>query len=159
MRGFRASSVFEASVPNIHDRYLVRLFFEAPATDIVARLGDMAHGRVPGRAAGAGVLTRALGLPRSEEIVSSDLSRAMLDRAAEVETSCQLWWPRRYASRSRKHQLIKALAYLFRQDHSSRASEPTRLLLLDRIACPEQTNAPDRHGEHPGFETWSGELS
>ncbi len=87
-------AVFEGSVPEIYDRYLVPLIFESYAADLVERLRDLTEGRVLELAAGTGVVTRALArnLPPSVEIVGSDLNEAMLDRATAIETSRAVSW-------------------------------------------------------------------
>jgi ubiquinone/menaquinone biosynthesis C-methylase UbiE len=76
--------LFAGSIPEIYDRYLVPLIFEAFASDLAARVADDRPGRVLETAAGTGALTRALcaRLPVSAEIVATDLNQAMLDRNA-----------------------------------------------------------------------------
>lgn len=87
-------AVFEGLVPEIYDRYLVPLIFEAYAEDLARRLGTLAQGSVLELAAGTGVVTRALSkhLPSSVEIVGSDLNQAMLDRAAASGTTRTVSW-------------------------------------------------------------------
>lgn len=87
-------AVFAGSIPEIYDEYLVPLIFESYANDLVARLQHLAAGRVLELACGTGVVTRAMAsrLPDSIEIVSSDLNRAMIDRASSVGTSRSVTW-------------------------------------------------------------------
>ena len=87
-------AVFAGSIPEIYDEYLVPLIFESYANDLVARLQHLAAGRVLELACGTGVVTRVMAsrLPDSIEIVSSDLNRAMIDRASSVGTSRSVTW-------------------------------------------------------------------
>lgn len=87
-------AVFEGSVPEIYDQYLVPLIFESYADDLARRLRSLQHGSVLELAAGTGVVTRALAreLPPSVEIVGSDLNQAMLDRAADTGTCREVSW-------------------------------------------------------------------
>lgn len=87
-------AVFQGSVPEVYDQYLVPLIFEPYAEDLVERLGDLADGRVLELAAGTGVVTRALAraLPPTVEVVGSDLNQEMLDRAASIGTPREVRW-------------------------------------------------------------------
>lgn len=75
---------FTGSIPRVYEAYLVPLIFEAYAQDLAGRLATRAPSHVLEIAAGTGVVTRALlqALPRSSEIIATDLNPAMLDRAA-----------------------------------------------------------------------------
>ena len=83
-----SDNLFAGSIPEIYDRYLVPLLFEAPASDLVSRLMRMEPKRVLETAAGTGILTRqlAMQLPDSARIVATDLNQAMLDHAAASQT-------------------------------------------------------------------------
>lgn len=89
-----SDSVFEGSVPEFYERYLVPLIFEPYAADLAERLSMSAPERVLEVAAGTGVVTRAMsvGLHESTAITATDLNRAMIDRAAEVGTARPVTW-------------------------------------------------------------------
>jgi ubiquinone/menaquinone biosynthesis C-methylase UbiE len=76
--------LFAGSIPEIYDRFLVPLIFEAYARDLAERLARVRPQDVLETAAGTGVLTRAIAakLPASARIVATDLNQPMLDRAA-----------------------------------------------------------------------------
>ena len=76
--------VFSGSIPELYDRYLVPLIFEAYASDLATRIAATRPQDVLETAAGTGVLTTAMvsRLPRSTRIVSTDLNQPMLDYAA-----------------------------------------------------------------------------
>ena len=85
---------FTGSIPALYDRYLGPLLFEPYAVDLARRLSGMTAGRVLETAAGTGIVTRALtnALPRSVEIVATDLNQAMLDHAlARLGDSRVIW--------------------------------------------------------------------
>lgn len=75
---------FAGSIPEIYDRYLVPLIFEAPAADLALRIAHHPAAEVLETAAGTGVLTRAMAavLPPATRITATDLNQPMLDRAA-----------------------------------------------------------------------------
>jgi SAM-dependent methyltransferase len=87
---------FVGSVPELYDRYLVPLIFEAYADDLVERIARTAEepGRVLEVAAGSGIVTRAMaaGLPASTSITATDLNQPMLDHAASVGTARPVDW-------------------------------------------------------------------
>jgi ubiquinone/menaquinone biosynthesis C-methylase UbiE len=76
--------LFAGSIPEVYDRFLVPLIFEAYALDLAERLARVGPQDVLETAAGTGVLTRAIAakLPPSARIVATDLNQPMLDRAA-----------------------------------------------------------------------------
>jgi ubiquinone/menaquinone biosynthesis C-methylase UbiE len=80
-------SVFTGSIPEIYDRYLVPLIFEAYADDLAARAAALAPLAVLEIACGTGVVTRALAPRLSADATydATDLNQAMLDRAAEQQ--------------------------------------------------------------------------
>lgn len=75
--------VFAGSIPEIYDRLLVPLIFEAYARDLAARVARVGPKSVLETAAGTGVLTRAIAsqLPAGARITATDLNQPMLDRA------------------------------------------------------------------------------
>src|SRR5664279_538087 len=75
--------LFTGSIPEIYDRYLVPLIFNAYALDLADRLAKTGAQRVLETAAGTGVVTRAIAaqLPARARIVATDLNQPMLDRA------------------------------------------------------------------------------
>jgi ubiquinone/menaquinone biosynthesis C-methylase UbiE len=79
-----SDKVFAGSIPEIYDRYLVPLIFEAFATDLAARVAALSPGAVLETAAGSGVVTRALAarLGPDARYVVTDLNQPMLDHAA-----------------------------------------------------------------------------
>jgi ubiquinone/menaquinone biosynthesis C-methylase UbiE len=90
----QTDTVFAGSIPAFYDRYLGPLLFEPYAADLVARLTDMARGRVLETAAGTGIVTRMLVgvLPEAVEIVATDLNQPMLDFAAAQPGVGRVTW-------------------------------------------------------------------
>jgi ubiquinone/menaquinone biosynthesis C-methylase UbiE len=76
--------VFSGSIPELYDRYLVPLIFDAYASDLATRIAAARPRDVLETAAGTGVLTTAMAsrLPDDTRIVSTDLNQPMLDHAA-----------------------------------------------------------------------------
>lgn len=76
--------VFQGSIPENYDRYMVPLIFEPYAADIARRAASFSPSAILETAAGSGVVTRALApmLPRAASYVVTDLNQAMLDYAA-----------------------------------------------------------------------------
>jgi ubiquinone/menaquinone biosynthesis C-methylase UbiE len=76
--------LFAGSIPEIYDRLLVPLIFEAYAADLAERLVGHNPQTVLETAAGTGILTRAIAsrVPAHVRIVATDLNQPMLDRAA-----------------------------------------------------------------------------
>jgi ubiquinone/menaquinone biosynthesis C-methylase UbiE len=89
MQPQQTDGVFEGSVPELYDQYLVPLIFESYANNLVRRLRPLAPSTVLEVAAGTGVVTRAmaLGLPETTAITCGDLSQPMVDHAARVGTA------------------------------------------------------------------------
>src|SRR3954468_12831175 len=75
--------LFAGNIPEIYDRFLVPLIFEAYARDVAEGVAETEPHDVLETAAGTGVLTRALAsrLPEAR-IVATDLNQPMLDHAA-----------------------------------------------------------------------------
>jgi hypothetical protein len=76
-------SGFVGSIPDLYDRNVGPLMMVPYASDIAARLSDMATGRLLEVAAGTGIVTAALALalPRAQ-LIATDLNQPMLDHAA-----------------------------------------------------------------------------
>lgn len=75
--------VFAGSVPEIYDRYLVPLIFEAYARDLAGRLAAVEAANILEIAAGTGVLTRAIASQLSAaRLIATDLNQPMLNVAA-----------------------------------------------------------------------------
>jgi SAM-dependent methyltransferase len=85
---------FTGSIPEIYDRYLVPLIFEAYASDLANRLAARPLGSVLEIACGTGAVTRRLAstLPPSISITATDLNPPMLDYAAGVGTERPVVW-------------------------------------------------------------------
>ena len=78
-----ADKLFAGSIPEIYDRYLVPLIFDAYALDLAERLAKTDPQDVLETAAGTGVLTRAIAsrLPAHARMVATDLNQPMLNHA------------------------------------------------------------------------------
>lgn len=76
---------FSGKIPETYDAHMVPLFFEPYALDLSDRVAKHEPARILELAAGTGALTRELVHRVSDvEIVATDLSPAMLDRASRV---------------------------------------------------------------------------
>ena len=75
--------LFAGSIPEIYDRFLVPLIFEAYARDLAERLAELKPQNILEIAAGTGVLTRAIAsrYDAPAHMVATDLNQPMLDRA------------------------------------------------------------------------------
>jgi ubiquinone/menaquinone biosynthesis C-methylase UbiE len=84
--GFDAA--FSGSIPEIYDRLLVPLIFEAHARDLAARVEALQPTSVLEIAAGTGVVTRAMAarLPHGTRYVATDLNQPMLDYAKSKQS-------------------------------------------------------------------------
>jgi ubiquinone/menaquinone biosynthesis C-methylase UbiE len=80
-------SVFEDSIPDVYDRYLVPLIFEQYAKDLALRTVEVDPDDVLEVAAGSGVVPRAVAaaLKPSARYVVTDLNQPMLDRAESMQ--------------------------------------------------------------------------
>lgn len=87
-------AAFSGSIPAIYQQYLVPLLFEPYAADVTSRLVRTSPRRVLEIAAGTGIVTRAMAaaLPKSVEIVATDLNQAMLDFASTIEIARPVEW-------------------------------------------------------------------
>lgn len=86
--------LFAGSIPALYERLLVPLIFEPYAVDIAVRTAGRRLSRVLEMAAGTGVATRQLAeaLPPEVEIVATDLSAPMLDKAQATGTWRPVTW-------------------------------------------------------------------
>jgi SAM-dependent methyltransferase len=86
--------VFEGSIPQLYDEYLVPLIFEPYAEDLAARVAARDPASVLEIAAGTGVVTRAMAkrLPAATSIVATDLNAPMIERAQAIGTSRPVEW-------------------------------------------------------------------
>jgi ubiquinone/menaquinone biosynthesis C-methylase UbiE len=80
-------NVFEDSIPDIYDRYLVPLIFEQYACDLARRVSVVGPNDVLEVAAGSGVVSRVVAgvLKPAASYVVSDLSQPMLARAESMQ--------------------------------------------------------------------------
>jgi SAM-dependent methyltransferase len=94
MSNSESDKIFAGSIPNLYEEYLVPLIFQPYAKDLANRLASRTLSRVLEIAAGTGVVTRHLAsvLPEHVSIVATDLSRSMLDKAAEVGPKRPVEW-------------------------------------------------------------------
>jgi SAM-dependent methyltransferase len=85
---------FAGSVPEIYDRHLVPMIFDAYAADLTARLQRLDIDTLLEIAAGTGAVTRAMatGLPEAVTLVATDLSPAMVEHARMVGTARPVEW-------------------------------------------------------------------
>ena len=79
-----SDKVFDGSMPELYDLYLVPLIFEVYADDLAERAAALAPKSVLETAAGSGVVARALAsrLPADASYTVTDLNQPMLDHAA-----------------------------------------------------------------------------
>jgi SAM-dependent methyltransferase len=89
-----ADRLFEGSIPQLYERYLVPLIFEPFAIDLAARVARSQATRVLEIAAGTGVVTRQLAniLAPEVRIIATDLNPPMLDHAAALGTARPVEW-------------------------------------------------------------------
>ncbi|QQC65745.1 class I SAM-dependent methyltransferase [Paraburkholderia ginsengisoli] len=101
MTGLDSDTRFAGSIPELYDSQLVPLIFEPYAADLAKRVAARQPSRVLETAAGTGVVTRAMAhaLPAHVELIATDLSQPMLDRAATIGTSRPVRWQQADASR------------------------------------------------------------
>ena len=86
---FGSDKVFDDSIPDVYDAYLVPLIFESYAADLAALVSGTSPGTVLETAAGSGVVPRALVpmLRADARYVITDLNQPMLNRAAVRQTA------------------------------------------------------------------------
>jgi SAM-dependent methyltransferase len=95
-----SDTLFAGSIPELYDSHLVPLLFEPYAVDLANRVVALDPSCVLEIAAGTGVVTRAMArvLPARVDLVATDLSQPMLDRAAAVGTQRPVQWKQADAS-------------------------------------------------------------
>jgi SAM-dependent methyltransferase len=86
--------LFAGSIPELYESHLVPLIFEPYAVDLAHRVAALEPSCVLEIAAGTGVVTRAMAraLPARVDLVATDLSQPMLDRAAAVGVQRPVQW-------------------------------------------------------------------
>jgi SAM-dependent methyltransferase len=86
--------VFQGSIPEIYERYLVPLIFEPYAVDIADRVAAHEPATVLELAAGTGVVTRHLAarLPATTAITATDLNAPMMEHAKTIGTTRPVSW-------------------------------------------------------------------
>ena len=77
----RIDTDFIGALPKVYDTYLLPVFFEPYAKEIVQRLNGRPFNNVLEIAAGTGIVTRYLdnALPAHVRIIATDLNQPMLD--------------------------------------------------------------------------------
>jgi ubiquinone/menaquinone biosynthesis C-methylase UbiE len=82
-----SDAVFDESIPEIYDRYLVPLIFEHYAKDLAMRTAALSPGSVLEIAAGSGVVPRTVAptLGSDARYTVTDLNQPMLDRARALQ--------------------------------------------------------------------------
>jgi SAM-dependent methyltransferase len=139
--------LFAGSIPEIYDRLLVPLIFEAYARDLAERLAKTQPRDLLETAAGTGVLTRAVTsrLPASRRIVATDLNQPMLDRAkARLPGDGRIEWKQ-----------ADALSLPFDdQSFDAVACQFGVMFFPDRIAGYQETRRVLRPGGHFIFNVW-----
>ena len=83
-----ADSVFDGSIPQFYDTFMVPLIFQVYAEDLAARIAKLQPLSVLETAAGSGVVPRALAKHLSEDAryVVTDLNQPMIDHAASKQS-------------------------------------------------------------------------
>jgi SAM-dependent methyltransferase len=91
MDSFGTDTRFSGSIPELYDSYLVPMIFEPYAADLAKRVAAHRPSRVLEIAAGTGAVTRMMAhaLPVDVDLVATDLSQPMLDRAMAISVVCQ----------------------------------------------------------------------
>jgi SAM-dependent methyltransferase len=97
----QSDPVFGGSIPDLYERHMVPMVFEPYADDLAGRVAALRPARTLELAAGTGAATRALAraLPPGVDLVATDLSQAMLDRAAARGTPRPVEWRQADAAR------------------------------------------------------------
>lgn len=94
MNSASGDRVFSGSIPQLYERYMVPLIFDAYAIDLAGRAASLRPSSVLEIAAGTGTVTRHLAdqLPANVPIVATDLNQAMIDHAMSIGTSRPVTW-------------------------------------------------------------------
>lgn len=85
---------FAGAIPQLYERYLVPLLFDAYASDLAARVAPLEPMALLEIAAGTGVVTRylAAALPATSTLVATDLNPAMLEEAMAHDMTHTVEW-------------------------------------------------------------------
>lgn len=94
MQAAHPDRLFAGPIPQLYERYLVPLIFDAYASDLAARIAPLEPMALLEVAAGTGVATRYLSaaLPATSAIVATDLNEGMLQEAKARGTQRPLDW-------------------------------------------------------------------
>src|SRR3954469_5838657 len=86
--------VFEGSIPQLYETYMVPLIFEPYAPDIADRVAAFEPSTVLELAAGTGVVTRHLAArpPTSTSTTAADLNPPMVEHASSIGTARPISW-------------------------------------------------------------------
>jgi SAM-dependent methyltransferase len=89
-----SDKVFAGSIPAFYETYMVPLIFEPYAAIVADRLRSRRIASLLEIACGTGVVTRAIAsaLPRTVDIIATDLNQAMLDHAATLPINRPVTW-------------------------------------------------------------------
>jgi SAM-dependent methyltransferase len=131
-----SDAAFGGSIPEVYDACMVPLIFEPYATDLAHRLAEKRPRRVLEIAAGTGVVTRSIVamLPSDVEIVATDLSQSMLDRAARIGTDRPIEWRQADAMKLPFQDaifdaVVCQFGVMFFPDHAAAYAEARRVLV------------------------------
>jgi SAM-dependent methyltransferase len=100
MDSFGTDTRFSGSIPELYDSYLVPMIFEPYAADLAKRVAAHRPSCVLEIAAGTGAVTRMMAhaLPMDVDLVATDLSQPMLDRAMAIGIPRPVTWQQADAS-------------------------------------------------------------
>jgi SAM-dependent methyltransferase len=145
-------AVFNGSIPEFYDSYLVPLIFEPYAFDLSGRVRARAPARVLELAAGTGVVTRALAsaLPATSSIIATDLNAPMLEQARATGIARPVEWRQADAMQlpfdnATFDAVVCQFGVMFFPDRARAFSEAARVLAAGGIFV---FNVWDRIGEN-----------
>jgi ubiquinone/menaquinone biosynthesis C-methylase UbiE len=142
-----ADKIFAGSIPEIYDRYLVPLIFDAYALDLAERVAECRPQDVLEVAAGTGALTRTMvsRLPACVHIVATDLNQPMLDYAKNRQS---------HADRIEWKQ-ADALALPFRDERFDVVACQFGVMFFpDKIQCYKEARRVLKPGGRYLFNVW-----
>lgn len=140
MSGHDTDTVFNGSIPELYETYMVPLIFEPYAADLASRLARRSVTSVLEIAAGTGVVTRALASALAEDvsIVATDLNQSMLDHASALGTRRPVEWRQADALQLPFHDatfdaVVCQFGVMFFPDKAKAFSEARRVLRTDGV--------------------------